>query len=142
MSNLKLGVKLTRGQVGVPLSRLVDLIKRTQQFLTSASEDIGLAGDPGDWIADNFINGSVIFDCFRMDQQSPPVAERGYQILHNVMENNTLDSELNLYIRPVTRRHYAEISSTINEDEYVAFGLYRNGQASPPRAVQINQRDG
>ena len=103
MNNLKIWVELYKGKAGIPLGKLGNIVRKTQQFLTSASEDIGLAGDPGDWITSDFRNGSLGFLCARRDEQPSNVIERGNRVLHSIMADDISDSELNLKIRPATR---------------------------------------
>lgn len=139
MSNLKLRVELNKGRVGIPLSKFGNIIKKTQQFLAAAGEDIGLDGDPKDWGADNFKNGSVDFDCRRMDSQPPNIINYGNQILRHIMKNDHSDPEMNLKIRPITRLQYARIADSIAHDEIVSFGLYQNGAEAPSEWFELTK---
>ena len=126
MNSLRLRVELNKGGIGIPLDQLGNIVKKTRQFLAAASKDIGFEGDPGNWVAQNFKDGSVIFDCCRLDEQGQDVMDHGYQVLKNVMENDLSDPELNLRISYATRIQYAKISDAIAPNETVSLGLYRN----------------
>jgi len=139
MNNLRLRVELNKGGVGIPLDQLGNIVKKTQQFLAAAGEDIGFEGDPGDWVAHNFENGSVMFDCSRLDEQTRDIMDYGYQVLRNVMENDLSDPELNLRISDATRIRYARISEAIAPDETVSLELYRNGKDMPSRQFELTK---
>ena len=60
MSDLKVKLELNRGRVGVPLERLAKVAEEARKFLDMFADDVEL-GD-GEWIAQQFTNGSVSFD--------------------------------------------------------------------------------
>jgi len=70
MNNLRLRVKLNKGGVGIPLDQLGNIVKKSQQFLAATGEDSGFDGAPGNWVVHNCENGSVMFDCSRLDKQT------------------------------------------------------------------------
>ena len=139
MNNLRLKVELNKGNIGIPLEQLGNIVKRTQQFLTAAGEDSGFDGDPGNWVAHNFENGSVIFDCSRLDEQPQATMDFGYRVIRNVMENDLSDPELNLRIRRATRIRYAKISEAIAPNETVSLWLYRNGNDMQSKQFELTK---
>jgi hypothetical protein len=60
MKSPRIRLQLRKGMHGISLSQLADVARETTKFLISLSVDIGDA-DSG-WVADNFENGSLMFD--------------------------------------------------------------------------------
>ena len=131
MNELKLRVELNKGRVGIPLEKLGRVVKETLQFLIAVDEDIGIGDDPKSWVALNFGNNSVNFDCMRVGELEPTVIDRGNRVIHSIMANDYSNPEIDLLVSPVTRLQYAQIASPIDADEKVLFGLYGNQDEEP-----------
>lgn len=131
MNELKLRVELNKGRVGIPLDKLGRVVKETLQFLTAVDQDIGIGDDPKSWLALNFGNSSVNFDCLRVGELEPAVIDRGNRIIRSIMANDYSDPETDLLVRPMTRLQYTQIANPIDPDEKVLFGLYGNQDDEP-----------
>ncbi len=124
----RIRVTLNKGRKGVPLEKLAAIAEETAKFLTDLGEDLGTSGENG-WVADNFANGSVVFD---LEDPTIPEQEsdRWRRGLRAVMANDFGDAEINLLITRTTRQQYAAIGRVIDADEVVEFGVYRNGTSA------------
>ncbi len=110
--------------MGIRLEKFAVIAKETEKFLEMLGEDVGLEAD-GNWLAKNFKNSSVIFDCERIVSDSP-AKQRALHALRAVM----VDSDDSI-VRQATRRQYFRIADQIDLDERVSFGLYTNGSEEP-----------
>jgi len=63
MANLRIRVELNKGRVGMPLGKMANITHETMKFLKMVCEDIGALEVADKWIALNFENDSVDFDC-------------------------------------------------------------------------------
>ena len=100
------------------------------KFLLMACEDAGIEGAQREWIAKNFENNSVDFDCETLVEDQTKEHE-GRRILRCIMGNDFADPEVRLRVRPSTRHQYARIAGSIDADEKIAIGLYNNGELKP-----------
>ena len=139
MNTLKIRVELNKGQVGIPLGKLGRIAQETLQFLSAVGKDIGIEGDPEDWIALNFDNNSVDFDCEHVGELEPRFIDHGNRIFRTVMGNDLSDMESNLQISTATRIQYARIANPIDQNEKVSFGLYGNGQDVPSERFELTK---
>jgi hypothetical protein len=127
MPNLKIRLKLNEGRLGVPLEKLAEVAKDMKLFLSMLTADLGIPND--EWIASNFSNGSVMFDCQRLGVDAKQY-EQGQQALHSVITNDR-SHVISALIRPATRLQYSQLAKRIDPDEIVKLGLYRDGELDP-----------
>lgn len=130
---------MSKGRVGIPLGKLGRIAEETQRFLSLVDEDIGIGSGPNNWIARNFDNKSVDFDCYRVGDVTPNVIDRGNRLIRSIMSNDLSDAEINLSIRSATRLQYAKIADPIDSEEKVSFGLYTNGSAKPSEWFELTK---
>ncbi len=118
---------MNKGRVGLPLDKMAAIAHNTVEFLSSLTRDLGL-GDPAHaWLAENFANGSVDFDCRFADPLEEDRGSQMYSALRMVFSNDFSDATTAMLIRPDTRRRYADIARPLEMDEEAQFGIYRNG---------------
>lgn len=127
MPSLKIRLELNRGRVGIPLEKLANIAKDTKAFLTMLGTDLHLSSE--DWIANNFANGSVMFDCQRIALDAAS-QEKGHRAMRAIFSGDR-ESEINALIRPATRLQYSLIGKQIDADEVIRIGLYQNGGREP-----------
>ena len=96
-------------------------------FLSMLTLDLGFPNE--EWIASNFANGSVMFDCQRLSVDAKQ-HEQGQQALRSVITNDRSNA-VSALIRPATRLQYSQLAKRIDPDEIVKLGLYSNGEADP-----------
>jgi len=145
MPALKIRLKLNEGRVGIPLEKLADIAKDTKTFLSMLGTDLHLSSE--EWIANNFGNGSVMFDCQRIAVDA--VSQKlGQMALRSVLSGDR-ETDISALIRPATRLQYGFIARHIDADEVIRIGLYDNGEAEPTawydltreRAEQISEEN-
>jgi hypothetical protein len=111
----------------MPLDKMASVTRGTVEYLNSLTRDLGLEEPAHGWLAENFDNGSVDFDC----RFAVPLEEdRALQLrsaMRMVFANDYSDATTAMLIRPETRRRYARISGPLDLDEVARFGLYENG---------------
>ena len=120
----RLQVTINKGRKGVPLGKLAAIARETERFLESLGYDLGM--NSGDWIADNFKNGSVIYDLSNPD--IPEAEDRTwYRAIRSVVSRDVTDSEINVRISRQTRRKFVNLAATLDPDEILEIGVYENG---------------
>jgi hypothetical protein len=126
MATLRIKLVLNEGRIGIPLEKLAGIATDTKEFLTMVATDLDLPGE--EWIAVNFENGSVIFDCERiaLDVES---CDRGRRGLRAILANQPID-EKSVSIRVATRLKYGDIAKRIEADERIRIAVYDNGEAN------------
>lgn len=127
MRNVRIRIELNKGRVGMPLDKIASITCDTVEYLNSLTSDLGIEYPDHGWIAENFDNGSVDFDCrFAM----PLEENRAMQMrsaMRMVFANEYTDATTAILIRPETRRRYARIARPLDSDEVARFGIYGNG---------------
>ena len=131
MSSLRVRVELNKGRRGIPLRKLSNITKETVKFLAMVCVDVGAEKSTDDWLALNFENNSVDFDCLIDSEIDERKATVGRQALRSIMGNQLPGSELGIRIRPATRLQYSHIASQMDPDELIRFGVYQNGEQKP-----------
>ena len=126
MPTLKIRMELNKGRIGIPMEKLAGIVKDMREFLAMVCEDVGLPGD--EWLALDFKNSSVIFDCEKLDL-SPTEKQIGYSGLRAVIADD-YSSQTSALIRPATRMRYSNITKRIDPDEVIGIGLF-NGSEAP-----------
>lgn len=144
MSQLRLKISLNRGRKGIPLRKLANITDETQKFLGLFSNDINL-GD-GEWIAENFRNGSVIFDMVFVGDVPEPSILQGQRALDHITDLATTADSLGFGLTKGTFHQFAKIALPLEEDDVVSLGIY-NGRSHPKirklskeRALEIEKQ--
>jgi hypothetical protein len=127
MAKVKLRVELNKGRRGIALGKLSKITQETLHFLSMVYRDAELPGDPDGWLAVNFDNESVDFDCESFQDVELLQEERAKKVLHVVMTNDRTSDFGKRVVRDATRRQYSQIASAIEPDEKVTFRLFQNG---------------
>ena len=102
MAVLRIRIELNKGRIGMPLGKLAGVCAETVKFLDMLSADLQLAEGTGTWLAENFENSSVNFDCRLTAEISQTQAEVGRRALRMLMSATFDDPELSFRIRPET----------------------------------------
>lgn len=141
MSTLRLRVELNKGRVGMPIGKLARVCDETTQFLTMLGEDIGLPANGDLWLAEAFENASVDFDLRCAAPLSDDIAELGRRALRMMFSGSLEDGALAMLVRPETRRQFHRITSPLDVDEIIRFGIYRDAEAQPEAWFDIGKFD-
>jgi hypothetical protein len=126
MRHIRIRVELNKGRVGMPLDKLAVITRETVEFLGSLASDVGLAAPEHAWLAENFDNGSVDFDCRFAVPLEDDRAIRLSSAMRMVFANDYSDAATAMLIRPETRGRFARIARPLDADEVARFGIYRD----------------
>jgi hypothetical protein len=145
MSGLRIKIKLNKGGRGILLQHLADVAKEAQKFLEQFGSDVHL--EEGQWVAENFKNGSLSFDLINPLENTPePVIHQAYEALKHITDVKTNPDNLGFGLRQSTLFQYAKMAIPLDADEAVELGLY-NGSKRPKvrkltklRAVTIQKQ--
>jgi len=140
MSELRLRVELNKGRQGIPLHKLAEVAEEAVRFLDALVSDVGIEQEGQAWLAENFENDSVDFDCRYTAVLPEPTVTRGRESLRMVMANDYSPSDLAVLISPETRRQFARMARPLDADEVIRLGLYRDGSLKPYDWFQLDQR--
>jgi hypothetical protein len=110
MATLRIKLVLNEGRIGIPLEKLAGIATDTKEFLAMLATDLDLPGE--EWIAVNFENGSVIFDCERiaLDVESCARGRRGLRAILAWPDPEKVD-ELKVEFCPIIRSRTNEEKS-------------------------------
>jgi hypothetical protein len=120
----------------MPLGKMANITHETMKFLKMVCEDIGALEVADKWIALNFENDSVDFDC-EISSLESVTAKRGQSAFRSIMANEAPDA--GVFIRPATRLQYSQIAAPIDIDEIIRFGLYTNGSQRPEAWYELDR---
>lgn len=133
MAKLRIRFIINKGRKGAPLGKLGKISEQADKFLRAISIDCGVPAKPGEWIAGDFENGSVMFDASYQGAVDSGVA----QIFEHKMEVLAdFDAErdgLNGVIRESTALEYAKIGGLIAPDEEIGIEIYPHRGGKPKR---------
>lgn len=128
MTQLRLKIELNKGRHGVPIHKLAEVAKEAEKFFQMFSTDVHLG--KGEWIAENFQNGSLGYDVGFIGETTEPAIATGQKAIKLLTNPNTTADDLKYGIRPGTFLQFAKIASPVDEDDFVSIGLY-SGQKKP-----------
>lgn len=145
MSGLRVKIKLNKGGHGILLEHLADVAKEAQKFLEQFGNDVRLGA--GQWVAENFKNGSLSFDLVNPLEATPePVIHQAYEALTHITDVKTNPDNLGFGLSKGTLLQYAKLAIPLEADQAVEIGLY-NGSKRPKirkltklRAVTIQKQ--
>ncbi len=144
MSQLKLKIVLNKGREGIQLGKLSKLAEEIQKFLEMFSSDLRLG--EGEWIADDFRNGSIAFSPSYIGKADESLILVGQKALDHITNPKTVADDLRFGITQNTFLQYAKIALPLTEDDFVTFGVY-NGKPRPKirrlskqRALEIERQ--
>ncbi|MBS1810224.1 MAG: hypothetical protein JST84_18830 [Acidobacteria bacterium] len=144
MSQLKLKIVLNKGREGIQLGKLAKLADEIQKFLELFSNDLRLV--EGEWIADDFHNGSVAFAPTYIGKADESLILTGQKALDHITNPKTVADSLRFGLTQNTFLQYAKIALPLTEDDFVTIGVY-NGKPRPKirrlskqRALEIERQ--
>jgi hypothetical protein len=128
MTQLRVKIELNKGRHGIPIHKLAEIAEEEEKFFKMFSADIHLGS--GEWIADNFKNGSLAYDISFVGEVTDAALRTGKKALDLITNPETMPDDLKLGIRKETFLQFAKIASPLEEDDFVCIGLY-NGSPRP-----------
>jgi hypothetical protein len=124
MAQLKLRIELNKGRTGAPLEKLGDITRQIERFLRSVGDDLKLEVKKGEWIAQNFRNGSVSYDvAFQVDVAESKVRHFN-QCIEFVADYDPDAEGLNGIVSDATLLEFGKLGERIDPDETIGLGIY------------------
>jgi|GraSoiStandDraft_12_1057312.scaffolds.fasta_scaffold29895_1 hypothetical protein len=126
MPRIKVRVEIKKGGVGVKLHQLADISEQSLLFLTMLCKDAGIPVEREQWIALNFDNQSVDYDCeTEMEVELPKV--RDYNAgLKAVASEDYASANLPFQLRQGTIRQFSNIAASLDANQLIQFGIYHD----------------
>jgi hypothetical protein len=128
MSDLRIKFALNKGRHGIPMHKLAEVSKEAERFFLMLARDVNLG--KGEWVADNFKNGSLEFDASYIGDAPPAAVVAGRKAISHLVDRRTTPDDLRYGIRRETFLQFAKIASPLDADESIGIGLY-NGHDQP-----------
>lgn len=131
MRKIRLCVEINKGRIGVPLQKLAKIAEEIQKFLGCLCNDVDIRIDSKTWVATDFQNGSVNFDiesAQKIDGKKADHFEHAYKRIIDPKHAADL-AEIS---SKDTLLQYAKITSHIDTDEVVSFGIYGQDEKEAP----------
>jgi hypothetical protein len=140
MSVVRIRIELNKGRVGMPFGKLARVCHETTKFLEMLSEDLELPlGDA--WLAEEFENGSLMFDVRHGVEIDPVAAERARQAMGMVFGETAEDLSVAFKIRTETRRQFRKVTRVLDADEYMCIGVYQGKELRPDNWFKVQRSD-
>lgn len=117
MTQLKLRFKFNPGRTGAPMDKLGDFSVQCEKFLRSLTYDLGVQVKKGQWLAQNFSNGSVEFDSIFAESVPDNIAQQGIQALIGLSGQDPVSVCNKGLIGYGTLAEFAKIGKSLDPDE-------------------------
>src|SRR3989442_15964787 len=92
MAELRVKIGLNKGRHGIPIHKLADVAAEAEKFFKMFAADVRLG--KGEWIADNFENGSVEFDINYVGEATSAAITTGQKALSHLTDIKTTPDDL------------------------------------------------
>ena len=124
MAQLKLRIELNKGREGAPLDKLGDITRQLEKFLRSLADDLNIDVKKGEWLGQNFRNGSVSYDaCFQVDISDSKI--RHFNECVEFVADYDPDAEgVNALVSDATLLEFGRLGERIDPDETIGLGIY------------------
>jgi hypothetical protein len=129
MSELKIKLELNKGRKGVPIDRLAQVANEARKFFEMFAKDIEL-GD-GEWIAEEFTNGSLGFDNTFVGDANPRGLVVAQKALRHISDPKRTPDDLAYGIRRETLFQYGKMADPLPPDDVLFVGIYDDGKPEP-----------
>ena len=141
MATLRVRLEINKGRVGVPLVKLARVSEEFEKFLRMLGEDVGIESSIGDWIAIRIKDGSFECDAELAGRATTENLIASFNQSFEEISALTSNGSASLaQIRTVTMKQYVKMSKSIDADEKIIFGLYRNGPSEPDKWIDFTKK--
>lgn len=123
---IKFRFELNRGRKGVPLHKFSDIMTQCEKFLTFFMADLDISTSGGQWLVCNLKEGSAIGDVMYVGEVSATEENEYNYYFEQVLRNP--QEAANGKIKRKTILQYIHIADSLDPDESINFGLYKNGE--------------
>jgi hypothetical protein len=127
MPRIRVRVEIKKGGEGVKLHQLADISEQTLLFFTMICRDAGIPVEREQWIALNFENESVDYDCETdLEFEPPKIRDVNDGLRAVINEKFSASDALPFQIRQGTIRQFSNIAATLDSNQVIQFGLYHD----------------
>lgn len=137
MPSLRIKIILNKGGVGIAVEKLAHITKEAEKFIECFSKDMQL--DQGEWIAEKFRNGSVVFDLVYVGDAANSAIRTSEKALKLIANPKTDVQDLSYGISKHTFLQFAKMASPVEVDEAIGVGIY-NGSNRAKTYLLTKQR--
>ncbi|MEO0036746.1 MAG: hypothetical protein RLZZ501_2769, partial [Pseudomonadota bacterium] len=133
MANLRVRILINEGREGAPLDKLGQIADAAERFLRLLAHDVGISIPKGEWVAENFKNGSIFFDAMHLadyDLSQVSLFNRG---IDDVTRFDPDQDRVDGVASAETIRQFARIADPLSIDDRVSFGVYEPDADEPDR---------
>ena len=131
MARIRVRFQINKGRTGAPLSKLGDLSKQIERFLTAVAADVDVVAKPGEWLALNFDNGSVSYDAEFQGDVRPARAAEYARALEFIADYDPESEGTNNLVSHASLIEFARVGGLLDPDESLRFGIYLPRRAKP-----------
>jgi hypothetical protein len=121
MSEIKLRIILNKGRHGILMHKLAKIAEEAEKFLASFSDDLRL--DKGEWVADSFRNGSLVFTANYVGTAERSQVVKANKALAFVIDPKTKPSDLNGALSSRTYVQFAKMATPIDADDEIGLAV-------------------
>ncbi|MDI3335655.1 hypothetical protein QKW60_04515 [Defluviimonas aestuarii] len=140
MAKLRIRFVINKGRQGAPLGKLGSIQIQADKFLRAISVDCGVPAKPGEWLAADFANGSVMFDATYQGAVDPGIAQVFEYKMEVLADFDSERDGLNGIIRESTALEYAKIGRLIDPDEEIGIEIFPHRGGMPKRRTITYQK--
>jgi hypothetical protein len=140
MDEIKIRIQLNKGRIGIPLDKLGNIANETLKFLKLMVRDVGISSPEGNWIAQNFENGSLSYDNIYSkicEKEQISQFNKGMEDVTSLGQGIIIS---NGFVSNETLLQYTNIAKYIEVDEKIEFGLYTNGDGLPKEWKELTRK--
>ncbi|MFZ2656073.1 MAG: hypothetical protein WAX69_14170 [Victivallales bacterium] len=123
MSELKIRFELNKGQQGMPIDKLSKITGEIFKFFKMFSADTGLEKNESKWIASNFDNNSVDFDCCFKEQIEDEKLSQVRKIIYVIIKDEPNQLEYHM-VRRETLCQFKNIQNSLELQDSARIGIY------------------
>ena len=139
MAQIKLRIVLNKGRRGASLAKLGDVTRQLEKFLRSLAADLKIEVKPGEWLAENFRNSSVVWDASYQADVSTADARHFAQCMEFITDFDPDVDGPNGLVTDTTLLEYSRIGEAIDPDEAIGVGIF-SPRGGKPKMRSIEYR--
>lgn len=124
MNRLRIRIRVAKGEHGVYLEKLENVLRETREFLKFMAEDLHV--DPAvRWVGRDFRNQSLSYTA-----EYPTSVPHDKQVQFNSGIVGLLNQRREPFVRPVTAQHFYDIPRQLEGDEKLRIAVFPNGASN------------
>src|SRR5271167_1469065 len=133
MRTLRIRLELNKGRKGIPPHKFAAVTEQVQRFFERVGDDLGIDAPRTKWLAVKFREGSLSFDFEYQNRIAQHRVEEYNEQLVNLLSFGSNGDSLpaDMRLSQGTILQFTRIAESIDEDEIVRLGLYRDGATRP-----------